>query len=156
MFLASLASSSRSRVGERPEMFLDNVIFNKTKVPVLAAVLDVTQLRQRVIADNIANVGTEGYRKKSVRFEDYLESFVRQPRIESQLRDARHIPFPRPIASAQVYEPEAGVNDSGLNNVDIDLEMAELAENHLLFNVGQRLIARQFDGLRKSITGRSR
>ena len=35
-------------------MFLDKVVFNKTKVPVLNAVLDVTQLRQRVIANNIA------------------------------------------------------------------------------------------------------
>ena len=50
-------------------MFLDKVIFNKTKVPVLNAVLDVTQLRQRVIANNIANVSTNGYRKQDVQFQ---------------------------------------------------------------------------------------
>ena len=59
-------------------MFLDKVIFNKTKVPVLNAVLDVTQLRQRVIANNIANVSTKGYRKQDVQFKEYLESFVRK------------------------------------------------------------------------------
>ena len=137
-------------------MFLDKVVFNKTKVPVLSAVLDVTQLRQRVIANNIANVSTEGYRRKSVRFQEYLESFVRKPPVEGRRADPRHIPIPKPIAAPEVYEPESGVNDSGLNNVDVDREMADLAENHLFFNAGQRLIARQFDGLKKSITGRPR
>jgi len=137
-------------------MFLDKVVFNKTKVPVLTAVLDVTQLRQRVIANNIANVGTKEYRKKSVRFHEYLESFVRQPPVAGRLRDARHIPIPGPIDSPEVYEPESSVNDSGLNNVDVDKEMAELAENHLFFNAGQRLIAGTFSGLKKSIIGRPR
>jgi hypothetical protein len=34
--------------------------------------------------------------------------------------------------------------------------MADLAENHLFFNICQRLIRGQFDGLKKSITGRPR
>ena len=66
-------------------MFLDKVVFNKTKVPVLNAVLDVTQLRQRVIANNIANVSTNGYRKKDVHFQEYLESFVNKPAVPQKL-----------------------------------------------------------------------
>ena len=135
-------------------MFLDQVIFNKTKVPVLTAVLDVTQLRQRVITDNIANVSTQGYRKKGVRFQEYLASLVRQPRVAIQVSDPRHIFLPRAAGQPEVFEPDNGVNDSGLNNVDIDQEMAELAENHLLFNVGARLLNRQLGGIKKSITGR--
>jgi flagellar basal-body rod protein FlgB len=136
-------------------MFLDKVIFNKTKVPVLNGVMDVTQLRQRVIANNIANVGTKGYRREEVRFQEYLESFVRKPPVEGQVNDPRHIPVPKAINSPEVFEPETGVNDAGINNVDIDQEMADLAENHLFFNVGSHLANRQFAGLRKSITGRT-
>ncbi|MEE3257767.1 MAG: flagellar basal body rod protein FlgB [Candidatus Latescibacterota bacterium] len=137
-------------------MFLDKVVFNKTKVPVLNAVLDVTQLRQRVIANNIANVSTKGYRKRDVRFQEYLESFVRQPAVEGRVENARHIFIPKPIANPEVFESETVVNDAGINNIDIDREMADLAENHLFFNVGQRLLRGQFDGLKKSITGRPR
>ena len=135
-------------------MLLDKVIFNKTKVPVLNAVLDVTQLRQRVIANNIANVSTKGYRKQDVKFLEYLKSFVENPNVEGRTSDQRHIPIPKPIAHPIVFEPESGVNDSGLNNVDIDREMVDLAENHLFFNAGQRLMRGQFDGLKKSISGR--
>ena len=62
-------------------MFLDRVIFNKTKIPALNAVLDVTQLRQRVISNNIANVSTQGYRKQDLRFQEYLNSFVEKPQV---------------------------------------------------------------------------
>ena len=65
-------------------MFLDKVLFDKTKAPMLTAVLDVTQLRQRVMADNIANVSTRGFRRKEVRFEEYLNS-KRTPTISERL-----------------------------------------------------------------------
>ena len=135
-------------------MFLDKVLFNKTKVPVLNAVLDVSQLRQRVIANNIANVSTKGYRRQELRFQEYLDSFVRDPAVEGTRTDARPLEVPLPISAPVVFEPETGLNDTGLNNVDIDLEMADLAENHLFFNVGQHLLAGGFDGLKKAITGR--
>ena len=135
-------------------MFLDKVIFNKTKAPVLKAVLDVTQLRQRVVADNIANVSTVGFRKKQVRFQEFLNSFVRKPPVEGRRSDPRHITIPKPVRNPQVFQPQTDLNDSGINNVDIDKEMAELAENHLFFNVGARLLAGTFNGLKKSISGR--
>ena len=136
-------------------MFLDKVVFSKTKIPVLTAVLDVTQLRQRVMADNIANASTKGFRRKEVRFQEYLNSFVGKPAVEGQTTSERHIPIPRLTENPEVFEPESSPNDSGVNNVDIDIEMAELAENHLLFNVGVRLLSGGFIGLRKSITGRT-
>lgn len=135
-------------------MFLDKVVFNKTKAPVLSAVLDVTQLRQRVIANNIANVSTKGYRRQTLRFQEYLDSFVRQPPVEGQRTDARHLAIPNAVDAPEVYQPQTGFNDTGINNVDVDREMADLAENHLFFNVGARLLAGTFNGLKKSISGR--
>ena len=94
--------------------------------------------------------------KKYKDFQEYLESFVNKPAVAGKVDDPRHILIPKPIANPEVYESATGVNDAGINNVDIDREMADLAENHLFFNAGQRLIRGQFDGLRKAITGRSR
>ena len=79
---------------------------------------------------------------------------MEKPPVEGKTTDPRHITIPKPIDKPVVFEAETGLNDSGLNNVDIDREMADLAENHLFFNAGQRLIRGQFDGLRKSISGR--
>jgi flagellar basal-body rod protein FlgB len=43
---------------------------------VLASALDGVSLRQRVIADNIANVDTPGYRASSVDFETQLKAAI--------------------------------------------------------------------------------
>ena len=135
-------------------MLLDKVLFNKTKVPILNAALDVSQLRQRVIANNMANVATKGYRRKSVRFDEYLESYVKQTGPQGETTDPHHLQIPQPTSFPEVYEPPSGENDSGINNVDVDQEMADLAENHLFFNISARLLGGQFDGLKKSISGR--
>jgi flagellar basal-body rod protein FlgB len=134
-------------------MFLDQVMFQKTKVPVLTAVLDVTQLRQRVIANNIANVGTVGYRRKAVRFQEYLDSFVHRPAVEGLRTDERHIPIPRRVSGPEVYRPESSVNDTGINNVDVDREMADLAETGMTHELAATLLRGRFDRLRRAIRG---
>ena len=80
---------------------------------------------------------------------------MHKPPVEGLVSDSRHIPVPKPMNNPEIFESESGLNDAGINNVDIDKEMAELAENHLFFNVGSHLANRQFAGLRKSITGRT-
>ena len=151
--MLSVCGAALSRRG-RSDMFIEDVIFKRTKIPILKAVLDVTSLRQRIIANNVANVNTVGYRKKEVDFERYLESFVKKPKVVGLKTDVRHFPIPGGTGAPRVYEPETGPNTSGVNNVDIDMEMANLAENQLFFNTGARLISRQIEGLRKSIVGR--
>ena len=42
---------------------------------------------------------------------------------------------------------------TGINNVDVDQEMADLAENHLMYNIGSHLVSQKFRALKKSITG---
>jgi flagellar basal-body rod protein FlgB len=90
-----------------------------------------------------------------VRFQDYLSSFVHDSPVQGETSDQRHLAIPDGRSNPEIFEVQSDVNDSGLNNVDIDKEMAGLAENHLFFNVGSTLIQRQFAGLKKSITGRT-
>ncbi|HID12005.1 MAG TPA: flagellar basal body rod protein FlgB, partial [Candidatus Latescibacteria bacterium] len=45
---------------------------DRTSIPLLAKALDAYTLRQRAIADNIANSETPGFRRREVRFEEEL------------------------------------------------------------------------------------
>ncbi len=139
-------------------MLVRNLIFDKTRVPLLNKVLNVASLRHRAISNNIANVNTVNYRRKNVDFATYLRAQVVKPKVVGQRTDLRHLPVGglNPLATPRIYEPDPGPNVTGINNVDVDMEMADLAENHLLYNIGARLIAGQFQGIRKSITGDSR
>lgn len=139
-------------------------LFDVTKVPVLSKALDAYALRHKAIAANIANITTAGYRAKSVMFEDELSSALRNQAISGVTTDKHHIP----IGAAGIADATAAVTDqplpgrpvgdplaSGVNNVDLDTEMAELAKNQIRFKFSARLISDTFKGIQSSIRGTS-
>ncbi len=53
-------------------------MFDSVSVRALDSALDALAMRQRVSADNVANLQTPGYRAQRVQFEDELASAVRR------------------------------------------------------------------------------
>lgn len=136
-------------------MLVRNLLFNKTNVPLLNKMLNVASMRHRAISNNIANVNTVNYRRKDVNFADYLRAQVEKQPVVGLKTSGQHLPVgqPGPLAGPKMIEPDTGPNTTGINNVDIDREMADLAENHLLYNIGSHLMNQKFRGLRKAISG---
>lgn len=138
-------------------MLVRNLIFEKTRVPLLNKAMNVTSLRHRALSNNISNASTVNYKRKDVNFAEYLRSQVVKPKITGARTDARHMLLGNAAQKGpRVYQPDTGPNSTGINNVDVDIEMSNLAQNHLLYNVGARLLSGQFQGLRKSISGQVR
>ena len=139
-------------------------LFDDTKIPLLSKALDAYTLRQKTIASNIANISTIGFRSNVVRFEDELEGAMQGKRLSGMETNERHMPIGGPtIATVEPRVEEAGSRNSlssdplasGVNNVDIDHEMAELAKDQIRFKFAARLIAETFKGIQKSIRGSS-
>jgi flagellar basal-body rod protein FlgB len=134
-------------------------LFDGTKIPVLNRALDAYALRQRVIAGNLANITTPGYKAQSVKFEEELSGALQSGSIPGMTTDPRHMPIGGQAATATpvVQTPPVGEQAdalaSGVNNVDLDQEMAELAKNQLRFRFAARLIGDTFRGIQKSIRG---
>ncbi len=137
-------------------------LFEATKIPVLGRALDAYALRHKAIATNLANVTTPGYRTQSVSFEEQLAGALGTEGVPGTLTHPNHIPIGRnSVASVQPAIQQAGAASladqdamaSGLNNVDVDQEMAELAKNQIRFRFSARLLSDTFRGLQKSIRG---
>lgn len=135
-------------------------LFDGTKIPVLNRALDAYALRQRVIAGNLANIATPGYKAQSVKFEEELSGALQTGVIPGMTTDPRHMPIGAPGAGAATptVQPvsageQADALASGVNNVDLDQEMAELAKTQLRFRFAARLIGDTFRGIQKSIRG---
>ena len=130
------------------------LIFNQKPDILLSLMLDKAALHQRVISSNVANVGTPGYERLGVSFEEKLEEAVRLGE-KMKTSDPRHIPSPTWYRD---LKPEvAKIEDgywNGINNVNIDQEMVDLAKNQLDFNIGVRLMSSRFNSLRTAIRGR--
>lgn len=127
-------------------------ITNKTAV--LEKALDAAWMRNEVLSNNIANVNTPGYKKGYVRFEDQIASAVAEFQIGSTSKSPKFLPIGNDIRSIPAPEviqnPFTSVRKDG-NNVDIDVEMAELAKNTIKYNALINQISRQFGSIKSAI-----
>lgn len=96
--------------------------------------LDVGALRQKSISSNIANINTPNYKVNKVEFEEHLSkaiSGIAMKKTHSQHFGLDNIKDVQPVVKKR---ETTMLNDNG-NNVDIDLEMTELAANEIYYNV---------------------
>jgi flagellar basal-body rod protein FlgB len=100
--------------------------------------------RQEVLANNIANVNTPGYKRLDVDFDGVLAQAVDQARAgDSSALDAL-----RPGVS---NDRSVAVRADG-SSVDIDQEMAHLAENNIRYNALVQLAQKRLEGLKYAIS----
>lgn len=110
---------------------------NFGEIGLLGKALDASSLRNEVISNNIANVDTVGFKRSDVNFESLLNDLVNSNKINGYITDPHHIPIGS--GSIENVEPEVVKDNSTSmrldgNNVDIDVEMANLAKNQLYYN----------------------
>lgn len=133
---------------------LKELIIEATPLGLLSKGLDVYGMRQRAIASNIANAETPGYERKWVTFEDQLRHLIRS---EATKKSSTEIPnnwgeLSRKIRPQLVVDNTLSESND-INNVNIDQEMAQLAQNHLQFLIAARLTKHYFEMLNLSLKG---
>lgn len=106
---------------------------------VLERGLQAADLRHRVIAHNIANVETPGFKRSRVEFEQQL----------SQALEAGQ--DPSAVKPEVVLEADQTARPDG-NNVDIEGEMTRLAVNQIWYSAMTRQLSDHFARLRMAIT----
>ncbi|MDR0304010.1 MAG: flagellar basal body rod protein FlgB [Chitinispirillales bacterium] len=137
---------------------LHELIMGGNKNAALAKSLDARAARQKVIVNNIANVETPGYHRKEVKFEESLAEALDRSRLQGARTNGKHFELGRPkVGDVQfeVIEPVDHTMSSGVNNVDIDFEMAQLAENQIGFSYAMKLLKSSHDKLNSAIQGQS-
>lgn len=129
-------------------------LFNSADLFGLKRSLDTAALKQKAIATNIANAMTPGYRKTRV-FEAELNAANARGGGRGYVTDPAHIPLGLPKTRSKLCRVDDAPKPGKINNVDIEEEMARLAENQLFFNSAARLLSMRFTGIRNSIRGRT-
>lgn len=101
-------------------------IFSKSTLPQLERALNRDTLKQSVIAQNIANVDTPGYKAKHVAFSDVLHSA-----FQAKKTNPAHLSFSTGSHGSRVVTDRSTTMQNNGNNVDVDKEMAELAKTQI-------------------------
>jgi flagellar basal-body rod protein FlgB len=114
--------------------------------------LNYSSAKNRAISNNIANVDTPGYKSKSVAFKDVLEQ--ESSILQAKKTNVRHLPFEG--RSSKPYETFTRTNTTynhNGNNVDIDKEMNELAQNQIQYQALVDRMSGKFRSLESVIRG---
>ena len=111
--------------------------------------LDYTSLRNKIISKNIANIGTSGYKREDVDFKGMFADNL----AALKTTDPRHIPADN-IESESIINTDSSQDMvSGINNVNIDDEMAELAKNSIQFKFASQRTGNYFKLIQSVIKG---
>lgn len=132
-------------------------ILESSNLNYLPRAMTAANLRQEIIANNIANVNTPNYRKSVVEFEELLarELYGEDDKKLKMVRTHdRHLP---PEQLPYHAEPTISVDHGTImraddNNVDIDIEMASLAKNQLYYNAVATELSGHVSRLKNAIT----
>jgi flagellar basal-body rod protein FlgB len=118
------------------------VVPNLLQVDGLTRLMDVAELRHRVISNNLANVNTPAFRRLDVEFE---QAFMQE--LKSHSADgARSV-------EARIVEEQGLPERADGNNVDIDREIGQLNRNAMLFQTYSQILASQFEMMRRATRG---
>lgn len=124
----------------------------------LESALQAANLRQEVLINNIANVDTPYYKRSSVSFESLLQNEMSggTKALEGRRTNEKHFHIgpSTQIPQPAVQTEQSTVMNNNLNNVDIDSEMTQLAENQLRYNAYIEQVNYQIKMKRTAVEGR--
>jgi len=130
-------------------------ISNKTQI--LEKALDAAWMKNETISNNIANVNTPGYKKSYVKFEELMSDAAFKFQISGIKKDEKFLPIGKDtketVVPEIVQEDFTSMRRDG-NNVDVDVEMAELAKNSIKYNALIAQMSKEFSKIKMAINGR--
>ncbi|MGG1114627.1 flagellar basal body rod protein FlgB [Halalkalibacterium halodurans] len=128
-------------------------LFSSSTLSALEKGLYGASLQQRAISQNIANVDTPNYKAKKVNFQKVFDEALSNTRLQAKQTHEKHIAFNRSQGSSPVETIRQTAYNHNGNNVDVDLEMTELAKNQIYYNALIERVNGNFNSLQTVIRG---
>jgi flagellar basal-body rod protein FlgB len=111
-------------------------------------------VRQELIAQNLANVDTPGYRAQGVNFETVLKRAADAPLIKPLQTRSGHMASLVSSSSVRIAPRRGGTLRADGNNVDIDLELTDLTKTGVNFQALSQIVSKKLLLLKSIASGR--
>ncbi len=132
-------------------------IFSGTTIPVLEQVINFAEARHNVLAGNIANMDTPGYRVRDLSpemFHERLKRAIKEEKtggapLSSSGRSRENL-----NSLSKVGENLEGILYHDDSNVSIEQQVAEMSKNQAKHNIALAIMSSQFRLLEAAISER--
>ena len=132
-------------------------------MPVLQQVMAFAQARQKVLADNVSNFDTVGYKMKDLPSEEFFAALSQA--VENRDRGGAGAPL-APAATGNLRWDRNGnlhakpveIENSNIlfhdqNNRSVEAQMSKMAQNGMLHNIIAEMLRGQYAQLQTAIRG---
>lgn len=123
----------------------DDMTSLNSQFDLLGRLIEATEVRQRAISNNIANVNTPNYRRMDVEFEEQLAKELNS--LKNSNGNSTITAKPEMVLTQGLTARADG------NNVDIDQEIGHLNKNAMLQQTYIQLLSTYLDQMRLAIQG---
>ncbi|KMP12583.1 flagellar basal-body rod protein [Candidatus Nitromaritima sp. SCGC AAA799-C22] len=136
-------------------MLIDKLLFSDQTPLALKKGLDFQSARNLLISTNISNMDTPGYKAHDINFEKQLREVIKTgDQLQMKSTNSKHFGPSNAALKAlrpQPFELTDPAKSNG-NNVDIDSEMAKLAENQIMYTAIIQLMMKRGSTVRSAVT----
>ena len=130
------------------QFLIGKKLFDKT-MGLVQSTLDIRGARHQVLSGNIANVETPDYVAKDLPFQKVFESALESPgHLVLKKTHEHHLP----VHEEEGKDYSKDIEMASVPGVDVDQQMAMLAENNLKFQAGVQALIKKFESLKVSVT----
>ncbi|MAX16886.1 MAG: flagellar basal body rod protein FlgB [Nitrospina sp.] len=134
---------------------IDRILFSDKVPTLMKKSLNMMSTRQNLISSNVSNVDTPGFKASDIDFQaQFREALGSKHGLNIKSTNEKH--FGPDTSSVKdltpdPFEEETAAKSNG-NNVDIDNEMAKMAENQIMYNATVQLMMKRGGTVRAAIT----
>jgi flagellar basal-body rod protein FlgB len=129
-------------------------MFSSSAIPVLEQVVNFTEARHNVLAGNIANLDTPGYRTRDLppaQFQARMrQALEKRDRVGSEVSDVQ-----RSKAVAEVGSSMRSILRHDDNNTGLETQVAEMSKNQMQYSLAMSIMTSQFRLLQAAVSERA-
>lgn len=115
--------------------------------------LSVRAKRAEMLASNIANGDTPGYKARDIDFRQALQQAGNTQQTTIRTTHSRHISTASPSVDVDVMYRIPNQSSLDGNTVDTQIEKSEFADNALRYQASLTFLGRKFNGLMAALKG---
>ena len=134
---------------------IDKLLFSDAVPSLMKKGLNFMSTRQSLISSNISNVDTPGFKATDIDFQAQLRAAIgSKGSLNMRTTNEKHIGpsnFDIMDLAADPFEEDSAAKSNG-DNVDIDNEMAKMAENQIMYNATVQLMMKRGATVRAAVT----
>lgn len=123
------------------------------RINIFQKTMDASWLKNEAISHNLANVNTPGYKRQVVNFDSILKDHLQLgDDVRMKVTHSKHMTVNGPLGlTPQIEEVRDTSFRTDQNNVNVDIEMSELAKNQLKYSALTQQLNGQLTRLKTAI-----